>query len=525
MTNSILTNTPMTTTPQLIPVWDLQDHPQNPRLALREDVVSAIVAGLADGFDPAHALIVRPLGNEYQVLSGHHRKAAAMKAGIDAVPCWVRELDDEAAYMALVTSNSQGELSPLEIGMHALNCVALGEGGRGKKGGLSAYAEAVGRAKQTVSELVAAARVAENCPLERTVLMDKTKHLAAIHALPPECWPEAVRIMLDRGWSVKDAQHWIGLAREFSVPDKWKFFLPLAEVVTRFLETREFSAQTVKRLINEAERVELMLLDNKRPTDEWFAWLAENKGKAAWDVRLVSQRGREIENEIEDANKEALAWHLGNWRDHVEALENGSVAALVTDPPYGVDFQSDHRLDRRQDRKHERINNDGDMQVAAREMEEAFTAFIPKLKDDACVFVFCSWKNEFETRAAVEAAGLRVRNSIVWVKNRTGMGDPNTTFAPKHERIIFAVKGSPKLSERLPDVLEADRPDSERHPTEKPTDLLTTLMGVSTVHGDLIADPFGGVASTVVAALESGRRGWGCELSAEYHAAGLERLK
>ncbi len=517
----------MTATPQLIPVWNLQDHPQNPRLALREDVVAAIVAGLSDGFDPAHALIVRPLGNEYQVLSGHHRKAAAMKAGIDAVPCWVRELDDEAAYMALVTSNSQGELSPLEIGMHALGVDFDKPGAGAKGGGLKKYAADVGRDAGNVTKYRQAAAVLRsiNCIDTTKASTEKSLQLAAIHALPTDCWPEAVRIMLDRGWSVKDAQHWVGLAREFSVPDKWKFFLPLADVVTRFLETREFSAQTVKRLINEAERVELMLLDNKRPTDEWFAWLAENKGKAAWDVRLVSQRGREIENEIEDANKEALAWHLGNWRDHVEALENGSVAALVTDPPYGVDFQSDHRLDRRQDRKHERINNDGDMQVAAREMEEAFTAFIPKLKDDACVFVFCSWKNEFETRAAVEAAGLRVRNSIVWVKNRTGMGDPNTTFAPKHERIIFAVKGSPKLSERLPDVLEADRPDSERHPTEKPTDLLTTLMGVSTVHGDLIADPFGGVASTVVAALESGRRGWGCELSAEYHAAGLERLK
>ena len=514
----------MTATPQLIPVWNLQDHPQNPRLALREDVVAAIVAGLADGFDPAHALIVRPLGNEYQVLSGHHRKAAAMKAGIDAVPCWVRELDDEAAYMELRRCNSQGELSPLESGMHALN-LPEAKGGAGVEGGLSAYARELGLDRKTVRQQRNAAEVVKYVGVDPQLCVTKTQHTDAIHALPRECWPAAVRIMLDRGWSAKDTQHWIGLAREFSVPDKWQFFLPLAEVVTRFLETREFSAQTVKRLINEAERVELMLLDNKRPTDEWFAWLAENKGKAAWDVRLVSQRGREIENEIEDANKEAIAWHLGNWRDHVEALENGSVAALVTDPPYGVDFQSDHRLDRRQDRKHERINNDGDMQAAAREMEEAFTAFIPKLKDDACVFVFCSWKNEFETRAAVEAAGLRVRNSIVWVKNRTGMGDPNTTFAPKHERIIFAVKGSPKLSERLPDVLEADRPDSERHPTEKPTDLLTKLMGVSTVHGDLIADPFGGVASTVVAALESGRRGWGCELSAEYHAAGLERLK
>src|SRR5574337_416176 len=107
--------------PQLIHVNKLADHPQNPRIALREDLVDAISANLTDGFDAAHALIVRPHGDGYQIISGHHRKAAAAKSGIEAVPCWVREMDDETAYMALATSNSQGELSPLEIGLHALH--------------------------------------------------------------------------------------------------------------------------------------------------------------------------------------------------------------------------------------------------------------------------------------------------------------------------------------------------------------------------------------------------------------------
>lgn len=510
--------------PQLIPVDKLADHPQNPRIALRDDVVAAISANLVDGFDAAHALIVRPHGDGYQVISGHHRKAAAAKSGIKAVPCWVREMDDEAAYMALATSNSQGELSPLEIGLHALHCVDKAQGKRG--GGLSAYASAIGKHKDTISSARMAAAVFSHLSDRSDKLLDKTAHLSAIHSLPKPCWSDAVQIMLDRQWSASDTKHWVDQAREFTIPDRWQaVFLPLHEVVIRFLQTREFSNQTVKRLINEAERVELLLEDAKLPKDAWLSWLSANAGEASWDVRLVSQRGREIENEIDEAAKSGIvAWHHGNWRDHIDSLEDGSVAAIVTDPPYGVDYQSDYRLDRRSEHKHERIKKDGDLQGAAHEMQSAFTALAPKLKADASIFVFCSWKNEFETRAAVEAAGFLVRNSIVWVKNRTGMGDPNTTFAPKHERIIFAVKGSPILSERLPDVLEADRPDSSRHPTEKPTDLLSQLIGVTTVQGDLVADPFGGVASTVVAAVESGRRGWGCEISAEYHDAGKDRL-
>lgn len=122
---------------QNIEIARLCAHPQNPRIAMREDVVSAIAANIADGFDPAHALIVRPVGDAYQIISGHHRWQAANQAKLDTVPCWVRDMGDDEAYMALVTSNSQGELSPLEIGMHALHCVGLSKGGRGQKGGLS----------------------------------------------------------------------------------------------------------------------------------------------------------------------------------------------------------------------------------------------------------------------------------------------------------------------------------------------------------------------------------------------------
>ena len=47
--------------------------------------------------------------------------------------------------------------------------------------GLAEYARQIGRPKQTISDMVTAARVAENCPVDRTVLLDKTQHLAAIH--------------------------------------------------------------------------------------------------------------------------------------------------------------------------------------------------------------------------------------------------------------------------------------------------------------------------------------------------------
>ena len=51
-------------------------------------------------------LIVRPIeNNEYEVISGHRRLHAGIKAGMDKVPALIYELDRDAAAIALVDSN------------------------------------------------------------------------------------------------------------------------------------------------------------------------------------------------------------------------------------------------------------------------------------------------------------------------------------------------------------------------------------------------------------------------------------
>ena len=55
-------------------------------------------------------LVVRPLDNgEYEVISGHRRLHACKKAGIETVPALIREMDRDAAVIALVDSNLHRE--------------------------------------------------------------------------------------------------------------------------------------------------------------------------------------------------------------------------------------------------------------------------------------------------------------------------------------------------------------------------------------------------------------------------------
>lgn len=519
----------------LVAVSELKPHPKNPRVAIREDVVESIAADLVDrGYmETRHAITVREVSDAYEIISGHHRYAAAVKAGVDCVPCWIVKMNDDDAYMALATSNNQGELAQLEYGLHAVDLpeASRGKGNKGSK--RLEYAASIGKSKSYVSQAVGAAKVANAVKKFTPVnhLLDKAKHLYAIHSAVSELWPVIVPHML-KGWTVADADHWVGKVKEFSEPKGCAAWLPLAGIVDHFLATKEFSTQTVRHLASERDSIALLIESSREKIEEagqsadaWLEemqrWLVANMGGKSWDVRELVAYRLQIEQRLNKCGPDQ--WVCGDWREHVEAIKDGSIAVLLTDPPYGMGYQSDHRLDRRKARKHQRIENDGDGEGAA-ELGQCVSAFMPKLAENAHVFAFTNWRNEEAMRTALADAGLLVRGSLVWVKNNTGMGDPKTTFAPKHERIIHAVKGSPILFEREADVLEFDRVNTDRHPTEKPVNLLARLIEITTVKGQRIADPFGGVGSTCEAAESLGRNYWGCEINEVYWRHGCNQL-
>lgn len=63
-----------------------------------------------------------------------------------------------------------------------------------------------------------------------------------------------------------------------------------------------------------------------------------------------------------------------------------------------------------------------------------------------------------------------------------------------------------------------------RHPTEKPVSLLKVLVQLYSNRGDTVADPYGGRASSLVAAIECGREAVGWEIDKGHHQRGHARL-
>ena len=54
-------------------------------------------------------LLARPTEDGYEIISGHRRKAAAMRLGLDKLPVLVRDMTDDEAVILMVDSNIQRE--------------------------------------------------------------------------------------------------------------------------------------------------------------------------------------------------------------------------------------------------------------------------------------------------------------------------------------------------------------------------------------------------------------------------------
>ena len=213
--------------------------------------------------------------------------------------------------------------------------------------------------------------------------------------------------------------------------------------------------------------------------------------------------------------------YLGDCRDVLPQLPAESVDLLLTDPPYGVKWNSGHRnvpfghL----------AGDDGMLPILS-----ILLTCLKVLRNSCHVYVFglTDWGD----------LPIGGRSDLVWDKGLLGMGDLSLPWAPSHERIAFGVylgskanreDGKGRLAARLRrgSVLRCHRPNGTAvtlHPTEKPVSILRQMIEASSLMGDSVLDPFAGSGSTLVAAKLEGRRSIGVEIEERYAEVAARRL-
>ena len=189
---------------------------------------------------------------------------------------------------------------------------------------------------------------------------------------------------------------------------------------------------------------------------------------------------------------------------------------LVTDPPYGVNYSSNMVRERASQ------SIAGDDSTASRDAALEAWGDKPSLS-------FGRWD---------APRPERVKQRIVWDKNLLGMGNLGSPWGSSDEEIYVRgnwppVKpggraregGTPSRHLSVIRVQALPPGHSERpdHPTPKPVPLMERL--IEKCPPGVIADPFAGSGSTLVAARNLGRRAIGVELEERYCEIIAKRLQ
>lgn len=105
----INSNDPKREKVRVIPLSAIDDAPNHP-FGVRDDEEMAELMESISTFGVINPVIVRRTGDErYEMISGHRRKYACLKLGIDTLPVIVRDLSREEAIIYMVDSNLQRE--------------------------------------------------------------------------------------------------------------------------------------------------------------------------------------------------------------------------------------------------------------------------------------------------------------------------------------------------------------------------------------------------------------------------------
>jgi DNA modification methylase len=224
---------------------------------------------------------------------------------------------------------------------------------------------------------------------------------------------------------------------------------------------------------------------------------------------------------------------LGDCLNAMRALPDGSVDAVVTDPPYCAGAVSEAQRTRAggQGLRSENLKRFG--WFVGDNMGTAGLVFLLRsiaveavrvVKPSGSLVVFCDWRMVASLQPAVESAGLRFQNLIVWDKEHMGLG---TGFRNQHELILHFTNGAPAYHDKATgNVLRCKRVarDEREHQTQKPVELMRRLVRVVAPPDGTVLDPFMGSGTTAVACQQEGRDFIGIEREAAYFQIAERRI-
>lgn len=238
--------------------------------------------------------------------------------------------------------------------------------------------------------------------------------------------------------------------------------------------------------------------------------------------------------------------HEGDCLPFLRSMADGSVDAIVTDPPYGTNFRTD-------------IYDDAKETVEAL-IPSWYREWFRLLKPGGYCFLYCGILNINVWIDEALACGFAFRNVLATRSFNRGSASAKGNFCFEFQPILVLSKGKGREFNRVdffPQSEEWKRDRRNRHPSDftyaysnwipseicygtetfggsegadfhpnaKSVKMERFLIEISTCPGDVVLDPFLGSGTTGVAALETGRDFVGCEADARWFRKSRRRIE
>ena len=219
-------------------------------------------------------------------------------------------------------------------------------------------------------------------------------------------------------------------------------------------------------------------------------------------------------------------------RDVIKRIPDNSIDFILTDPPYNLGQHSTGNIPLP---GRSAMNND----VAEWDMidfnpEEWADEFIRILKPTGNLFIFTSYNQLGRWYNCLDHK-FDTSNFMIWHKTNPAPKIFKAGFLNSCEMIFtcwnkkhtwnFISQAEMHNFIESPICMRPERLADPKHPAQKPVSILKKMIEIASNSDDIIFDPFMGVGSTGIAALELNRRFIGVELDKTYFDAAKRRIE
>lgn len=441
---------------------------------LRESTLQEIKNNIKEnGYFDARVLAIVKINDEYHVADGNHRLEALLALGIETVPCVVYENTDP--YQIAIEGNiAENTYAPMDL-FDWLNIIQ-----KLKKEGLTQeeIGNKIGWSQRKVADYF---QIIKNFSAENLEFCKNNQKGRALKNSALALFDFTEGWFRTSGLYDLQEQYQKRCLQEF-IDEKCNWSKSkLQKETVKYKQWQEFLKITKNQLYNQHDLGKL-------------AELIENN-----TFKTVNQ----LQEKIKDFNKDAKNKLIcGDAVLELEKLEDASIDLVITDPPYGQEYNCWN------DSYDSYVGNEGiinDSENIFIILEEICKLLDKKTKSNCHLYFFCSWKVEPQYREVIEKY-FQIKNIITWFKGNDGAGDLIYNWGDSTEFIIYAIKGKRPLNKgkRKMNFLNIPRLDHTKriHPTQKPVELINELLEVSSQSNDTLCDPFMGSGSTIKACKE-----------------------